>query len=318
MYTRLCWRRHLGFFFSLSLGSCPRWAWKPDVKRRIELHLKRSQGKIKVSPFPRRGLSCAGSTEERRRSPIKRRSASAARRPSNILEWEWQDKRPQFSLVLKFWRLAPQEFRHVQRVHDVRCMKATASCRPQIWKSKATAQEDPCRSTQRTGRQTVRSTTQRINFKDTTYLCVLASSVWRWHDTWSTRTAIRKKEKRKTRSKCTVVDRKKKLASVRHCSNQLRPCTARGRASGTPWARSSRRSVPIKSIMICHDRRLRRGDQKSSRRHFGFWTAGRSLSDLRRCIDEDYLGSTERKGWLARLTAGFRLKIGGDVVALAK
>ena len=37
-----------------------------------------------------------------------------------------------------------------------------------------------------------------------------------------------------------------------------------------------------------------------------------------RCIDEDFLGRTERKGWLACQTAGFRLKVGGDVVALAK
>ena len=42
------------------------------------------------------------------------------------------------------------------------------------------------------------------------------------------------------------------------------------------------------------------------------------LADCLRFREEDFLGSTERKGWLACQTAGFRLKVGGDVVALAK
>ena len=258
-----------------------------------------------------------------------RRNASAAGRPSNILERAWQDKHPQFSLLMKFWRLAPQESSHIQRVHDVRCTKATiqrvhdvrctkatASCRPQIWKSKATAQEDPCRSTQRTGRKTVRSTTQRINFKDTTYLCVLASSVWRWHDTWSTRTAIRNKKIKKDSIKVRCGGQKeKKLASVRRCSNQLR---SRGRASGAPWAQSSRRSVPIETIIDLSRPQPR--PRRSEIEQAPFWILDRRPVLIR--PEEVYrwrfLGSTERKGWLACLTAGFRLKVGGDVVALAK
>ena len=97
-------------------------------------------------------------------------------------------------------------------------------------------------------KRTVRQTTQRINFKNTTYLCVLASSVWRRHDTWLTRTAIRKTERKKDSIKVHCGGQKKSLHQSDTAPTSSDHTTRSGQRSRRPSG-PDRRSVPIRSII---------------------------------------------------------------------